>query len=322
MPDSEFTRLSRLVSLLTLLQSKRLLTATELAQRFSVSTRTIYRDMRTLEQAGVPLVTLEGRGYTLLEGYRLPPILFTREEAIALLTAEKLTRQRTDAVTAEHCQTAMDKLRSALKRSDRDHLETLTSLIEVLDSARPFSYPNTYEPLLTAISTHRVVHLHYQAAESGSTSIRSIEPIGLYLSQHWHVVAYCRLRQSFRDFRLDRIQQLTLGTETFSARPETLQDYWATEAKRRSKEKVVIRFRRTEVLPALAQHLLDTRHQYGWMHDQSQTDGSVDMTFLVGSLPYLATWLIPYASGVTILEPPALQQHLRELAKRVYEHWC
>ncbi|PMD92489.1 DNA-binding transcriptional regulator [Siphonobacter sp. BAB-5405] len=155
MPDSEFTRLSRLVSLLTLLQSKRLLTATELAQRFSVSTRTIYRDMRTLEQAGVPLVTLEGKGYTLLEGYRLPPILFTREEAIALLTAEKLTRQRTDAVTAEHCQTAMDKLRSALKRSDRDHLETLTPLIEVLDSARPFRYANAYEPLLTAISTHR-----------------------------------------------------------------------------------------------------------------------------------------------------------------------
>jgi predicted DNA-binding transcriptional regulator YafY len=84
MIDPEVTRLSRLVALLTLLQTKRVVTATELAHRFSVSTRTIYRDIRTLESAGIPVVTLEGKGYAMLDGYRLPPVMFTRDEAIAL----------------------------------------------------------------------------------------------------------------------------------------------------------------------------------------------------------------------------------------------
>ena len=109
MPDSEITRLSRLVALLTLLQTKRLLTATALAQRFSVSTRTIYRDIRTLESAGIPVVTHDGKGYSMLDGYRLPPVMFTREEAIALLTAEKLAAQRTDSKTAQLSAAAMDK---------------------------------------------------------------------------------------------------------------------------------------------------------------------------------------------------------------------
>lgn len=322
MIDPETTRLSRLVALLTLLQTKRVLTATELARRFSVSRRTIYRDIRTLEQAGIPVVTQEGKGYAMLEGYRIPPVMFTREEAIALLTAEKLTAQLTDAPTAQLSGQAMEKLRAALRYADRDHLETLEPHIQVLELASQPAGSNAYQLLVTAVTAHRVVRLVYYSAEAGSLSTREIEPIGLYLSKHWHVVAYCRLRQAFRDFRLDRIQHLSLNEEVFPSRPETLQHYWADEARRRSKEKVVIHFRATAVMPALAQHLQDTKHQYGWAHDQSQSDGSVEMTFLVGSLSYLATWLLPYGGAITILEPPKLREHLRDQAQRAYTFFC
>ena len=149
-----------------------------------------------------------------------------------------------------------------------------------------------------------------------------MEPIGLYLSQQWHVVAFCRLRQAFRDFRLDRIQHLTVSEEVFVSRPETLQQYWAAEANRRSKEKVVIHFRPAALLPALAQHVQDTKHQYGWTHEQLVTDGTVEMTFFIGSLSYLATWLLPYAGPVTVLEPLALRDHLRELAQRAHDFFC
>ena len=100
MIDPDITRLSRLVALLTLLQTKRILTATELSKHFSVSTRTIYRDIRTLESAGIPVVTLDGKGYTIMDGYRPPPVMFTRDEAIAMLTAEKLATRLTDVHTA------------------------------------------------------------------------------------------------------------------------------------------------------------------------------------------------------------------------------
>ena len=327
MIDPEVTRLSRLVALLTLLQTKRVLTATELARRFSVSTRTIYRDIRTLEQAGIPVVTQEGKGYAMLEGYRLAPVMFTREEAIALLTAEKLAARLTDAPTAQLSGQAMDKLRAALRRADRDHLETLDPHIQVLGPADQPGRPNAYQQLVTAVTAQRVVHLNYRGADTDSPTNRAVEPIGLYLSQYWHVVAYCRLRQAFRNFRLDRIQHLTTSEEVFAARPETgspdrLQQYWTDEANRRSKKKVVIRFQAAAILPALAQHLQDTKHQYGSTHEQPLPDGSVEMIFLIGSLPYLATWLLPYAGAVTILEPLALRSHLRELAQRAHDFFC
>ncbi|GAB2588033.1 helix-turn-helix transcriptional regulator [Spirosoma areae] len=327
MIDPEITRLSRLVALLTLLQTKRLLTAAELAHRFSVSTRTIYRDVRTLERAGIPVVTQEGKGYTMLEGYRLPPVMFTREEAIALLTAEKLVARLTDAPTAQRSGAAMDKLRAALRRADRDHLETLDPHIQVLGPASQPSRPNAYQQLVTAVAAQRVVRLNYCGAETDSPTNRDVEPIGLYLSQQWHVVAYCRLRQAFRNFRLDRIHHLTISDEVFATRPEAgspdrLQQYWTDEANRRAKEKVIIRFQAAAVLPASAQHLQDTKHQYGLTHEQSLPDDSVEMTFLIGSLPYLATWLLPFAGAVTILEPPALRDHLRELAQRVHDFFC
>ena len=322
MIDPEVNRLSRLVAILTLLQSKRLLSATELARRFSVSTRTIYRDIRTLERAGIPVVTQEGKGYAMLEGYRLSPIMFTREEAIALLTAEKLVARLTDAPTAQLSGAAMDKLRAVLRRADRDHLETLDPHIQVLGPADQPSRPNAYQALVTAITAQQVVSLTYCAADTGLSTTRLVEPIGLYLSQHWHVVAYCRLRQAFRNFRLDRIEHLILTNEVFATRSETLQQYWTDEANRRSKEKVAIRFQAAALLPALVQHWQDTKHQYGWTHEQPLADGSVEVTFLIGSLPYLATWLLPYAGAVTIREPLALRDLLHELAQRAHDFFC
>ena len=322
MIDNETTRLSRLVALLTLLQTKRTLTATELAHRFSVSTRTIYRDIRTLEQAGVPIVTQEGKGYTMMDGYRLPPVMFTREETIALLTAEKLAAGLTDEPTAQLTGTAMDKLRAALRRTDRDYLETLAPYIQVLGTVGQPNRPNTYQQLVTAITTQRVVHLLYGAAESEELTSRDVEPIGLYMSQQWHLVAYCRLREAFRNFRLDRIKRLTLSQELFAPRPETLHQYWSETSNRQGREMVVLHLQPVAMLPESTQRLHDTKYQYGWAHDRLLPDGRLEMTFFVGSLPYVAAWLLPYAGAITILEPAALQEQLCELAQRAYRFFC
>lgn len=318
MNDSDLTRLSRLIALLTLLQTKRTVTAAELANRFLVSTRTIYRDIRTLESAGIPIVTQEGKGYSMLEGYRLPPVMFTREEAIALLTAEKLASRLTDVATSQLTAAAMDKLRAALRLSDRDHLEVVAPYIQVMEPASASDRPNTYQQLVISVTAHHVVCIGYLAAETGEPTIRYIEPIGLYLSQHWHVIAFCRLRMAFRNFRLDRITSVVVSDELFSARTETLQQYWNNEAERRNKEKVVIRFNPSMVLPAQVQHLHDTKHQYGWEYEEILRDGSLELLFFVGSLPYLATWLLPFAGAVKIVEPESLGVHLSMLARQAY----
>jgi predicted DNA-binding transcriptional regulator YafY len=124
-------RFDRITAILIQLQARRVVSGPALAAQFGVSLRTIYRDLRTLELAGVPLFGEAGVGYSLAEGYRLPPVMFTHEEAAALLTAEKLAAQLTDAATAQRSGAAMDKLLAVLRHSDRDYLETLTPHIQV-----------------------------------------------------------------------------------------------------------------------------------------------------------------------------------------------
>ncbi|NML65193.1 YafY family transcriptional regulator [Hymenobacter sp. RP-2-7] len=315
-------RFDRIVAILIQLQTRRVVSGPSLAARFEVSLRTIYRDIRTLELAGVPLLGEPKIGYSLAEGYRLPPVMFTREEAAALLTAEKLATRLTDAPTAQLSGAAMDKLRAVLRRPDRDYLAALTPHIQVVRPTEQFPESSTYQQLVAAVATHQLVHIQYQASATEPATPRDIEPIGLYLTQHWHVVAYCRLRQAFRNFRLDRMQQVVLSPEVFAPRPETLRQYWADRANTSQRKKVVVRLQLAQTSRSLAQRLHDTKRQYGWAHEQTLPDGSVEMTLYLGSLPYLAAWLLPYAGAVTVVEPPALRTHLCELAQQAHHFFC
>lgn len=315
-------RFDRIVAILLQLQIRRVVSGPALAAQFGVSLRTIYRDIRTLELAGVPLFGEPNVGYSLAEGYRLPPVLFTREEAAALLTAEKLAARLTDAPTARLTTAAMDKLRAVLRRPDRDYLHALAPHIQVVRHAGPAPETGTYQQLVAAVASQQVVTLNYQATATEPVTTRAIEPVGLYLTQHWHVVAYCRLRQAFRNFRLDRIQHLALSAEFFSARPDALRQYWAERAAHGQREQVVLHLHLAHTLPTLVQRLHDTKRQYGWAHERPLPDGGLEMTLFLGSLPYLAAWLLPYAGAVTVVEPPALRTHLGELARQAYHFFC
>ena len=315
-------RFDRIVAILLQLQTRRVVSGPTLARQFGVSLRTIYRDLRTLEQAGVPLFGEPNVGYSLAEGYRLPPVMFTREEAAALLTAEKLAARLTDAPTARLSETAMDKLRAVLRRPDRDYINSLTPHIQVVRHGSAADESSAYQQLVTAVATRQVVRLQYHTTDPEPASTRDIEPVGLYLTHHWHVVAYCRLRRAFRNFRLDRIRELTLTAEIFAPRPETLRQYWADRASHGQREKVVLRWQTAGTLPTLVQRLHDTKRQYGWAHEQQLPDGRLEMTLYLGSLPYLAAWLLPYAGAVTVVEPPALLGHLQELAQRAHDFFC
>ncbi|MCH5690846.1 HTH domain-containing protein [Niabella sp. W65] len=125
MNDNDTKRLSRLTAILTQLQTKRLLTAPKLADKFSVSIRTIYRDIRALEQAGVPIITDEGKGYSLMEGYRVPPVMFTEAQANALITAEQLVLKNKDASFVKDYTEAIEKIKSVLKYNIQDKANLL-----------------------------------------------------------------------------------------------------------------------------------------------------------------------------------------------------
>lgn len=307
-------RFDRIAALLIQLQAHRVVKGADLAARFGVSLRTMYRDLRTLEQAGVPLSSEAGVGYSLADGYRLPPVMFTREEATALLMAEELVAQLTDAHTAALSRTAMDKLRAVLRRPDRDYLAALSPRITILPARHPHGTPplaaNLHQLLLGSIASRQVVALDYRAGYPGVPSQREVESIGIYFGQYWHLVAFCRLRQAFRDFRLDRIAGLRVLDEQFVARPDTLQTYWAENAARRPVQAAVVRFA-PEVLP----HVHENKHHFGWVQETPLAEGGLEVAFRVGCLDTLARWLLLFAGQVAVVSPPELRQRARALAQ-------
>src|SRR6187551_810936 len=105
-------RIDRVTAILIQLQSKKIVKAQDIAERFNISLRTVYRDINTLQEAGVPVIGEAGLGYSIMDGYRLPPVMFTKEEAAAFLTAEKFVETLTDAATAAQYKSAMYKVRA------------------------------------------------------------------------------------------------------------------------------------------------------------------------------------------------------------------
>ena len=126
MNTGNIKRLSRRTAILTQLQSRRLVTASKLAENFDVTVRTIYRDIRALEDAGVPIFTEEGKGYGLMEGYRIPPVMFTEDKANAIITAEFLLHACKDESLIKEFTSAVQKLKAIIP----DHLKTRVEILE------------------------------------------------------------------------------------------------------------------------------------------------------------------------------------------------
>ncbi len=226
MNDNDTKRLSRLTAILTQLQTKRLLTATELANKFSVSIRTIYRDIKALEQSGVPVLTEEGKGYTLMEGYRVPPVMFTEKQANALILAEQLVLKNKDASFVKDYSEAIEKIKAVLGHNVKDKANLLAERTRFSQNINREKNSNNLSDLQFALTNFLLTKIEY-TNELNKVSDRLIEPFAL-LSTHenWLLVAWCRLRKEFRFFRLDRIKKLQILTETFAPHKMTLQEYF------------------------------------------------------------------------------------------------
>lgn len=220
-------RLSRLTAILTQLQTKRLLTASELANKFSVSNRTIYRDIKALEQAGVPILTEEGKGYTLMEGYRIPPVMFTESEANALITAQQLVLKNKDASFVKEYSDAINKIKSVLRNNTRDKANLLSSRIVFRQNADNDRTSNFLSTLQLALTNFNLIKIKYNSPDINQTTERTIEPFAIYSTQeNWLLIAFCRLRKDFRAFRLDRILNLMTLNDQFEPHKITLQEYF------------------------------------------------------------------------------------------------
>ncbi len=311
-------RIDRIAAILIQLQSRRVVKASDIAERFGISLRTVYRDIKTLEEAGVPLIGEAGVGYAIMDGYRLPPVMFTRDEAAAFLTAEKLMEKLTDPLSDENYKSAMYKIRSVLRATDKDFLENIDGHIEVFKSRRTSGsnqlHLNPLQLILNSIAHKNVVEISYFASSTQTESKRCIEPVGVfYQDNYWHLIAWCRLRNDYRDFRLDRILNITLTAEYFSTQHPNLKEFIKKEAKEKNLQTVIIRVEK-KALP----YINEQKYYTGFVSEQEMGD-EVEMTFLTEFIEGFVRWLLMYGDMAKVISPDSLRVRVKELASIIYQ---
>lgn len=307
-------RIDRISAILIQLQSRRVVKASDIAERFNISLRTVYRDVKTLEEAGIPLIGEAGVGYSIMDGYRLPPVMFTREEAIAFLTAEKFVENLTDANTLSHYRSAMYKVRAILKTTEKDLLEGMDNRIAVVKTPTQRNTPtnNHIQTILNGIVNKNILSIKYFAGHSQEDTKRDIEPVGIfYLSSYWHLIAYCRLRNAYRDFRVDRIKNLTVTDQHFSAEHPTLKDYITKTAKEQHLEEVVIR------VDKKIHHYLDGQKYYSGFISEKEVDGKMEMMFLCDSLTHFGRWFMMFGDNAEIVKPEQLKEEVKLIISKI-----
>lgn len=309
-------RFDRITAILIQLQSKKVVRAQDLADRFDISLRTVYRDIRTLEEAGVPLFGEAGVGYSIVDGYRLPPVMFSREEAMAFLTAEKLMEKFTDTSLQNNFSSAMYKVKAVLRGTEKDLVENLEEQIIVKQQKRNNNPPgNILDTLLKSIAEKKVVKMEYRAFGNEENSIRLLEPIGIFHEhENWYTIGYCHLRDSYRQFRIDRVVEIKLTDQDQEERT-SLKEYQEMREQAKTTltlQKAVIRFDKNIVL-----YLQERRHYFGFVSEVVH-DNYVDMTFLSQSLDEgLARWFMMFADCAQVLEPQSLKDRVNDILEKI-----
>jgi len=217
-------RADRLFQLVQILRARKRATGVLLAERLGVSVRTVYRDIQDLQTSGIPIVGEAGLGYSLSERIDLPPLLFSRAELVALQFGLRMATQWGDPGLQEAAQGALEKIVGALPRDRRKAADKVP-----LFAAGSLVQPDWRGPLREAIERRRKVRLGYRD-EQGRWSERKVWPLGMvFWGRVWTLTAWCELRESFRDFRLDRCESFAQDDEEYPVMPgRTLIDYWLT----------------------------------------------------------------------------------------------
>ncbi|MCW5557631.1 MAG: YafY family transcriptional regulator, partial [Verrucomicrobiae bacterium] len=305
-------RVDRLLALILFLQSRRVVTAEELAGHFELSVRTIYRDLAALGEAGVPIVAEAGVGYSLLRGYHLPPVNFTPEEADALVTGGLLVERFAGPEMAVRMQSALRKVRAVLPR---DHQDRVARLERSLATTARVPQPAQANLSLVqqAIAEQRVLRFRYESPARTGPIQREVEPCGLlHYLERWHLIGWCRLRRDYRDFRTDRMEDLVLGRETFPARDDfKLAQYL------RAMPKPTLRAR-IRFTPAAA----DRAQREWWLGVLAEERGTQGVTLTLAAVEWerLVHWLLSFGSEATVESPADLRQRLVRAVQSVAAH--
>jgi predicted DNA-binding transcriptional regulator YafY len=307
-------RIDRLVAILIYLQGRRVTRAEDIADEFETSIRTVYRDIAALAEAGVPIVGEAGVGYSIMKGYHLPPVHFTTEEATALITASILMGRFADSSLRSSMDSALAKIRAVLPADRQDHLARLEQRMSLPTPPQPAQPANLFQ-IQKALADRSVLRIAYRGSGAAEAVPREIEPLGLtYYGDRWHLIAWCRVRQDYRDFRTDRIQALVPLSERFGPHENfSLLDFlgrWEN-----LDEIVTGSFR---IDPVAAERV--RKEAPFKILGEERDEQAVTFTIQGGKWDWYLGWLLSFGERLVVIEPDLLRTLLFEKAQATADH--
>lgn len=295
-------RIDRLFGILLLLQRKSRVRAEDIATRYNITVRTVYRDIAALHELGVPIISLPGEGYELMEGYYLPPLVFTPDEAAAVFLGGQLLTHQADGHLPDSTASALDKIVNILPKHTIKHINQLSDIIHFGLPSKKFNLDDKrLAQLQGAIIDCQVIHLVYHSLKDDSSTVRDVEPLQLtYVNHNWYLTAYCRLRDDIRDFKLDRIEQLFSTTQTFTPR----------HVEKPAQDSITVKIK---TKPEQVRWIYERQH-YGFVSEE-HTDNSVIMIYDVHQFSEIKAWILGWGASVQIIAPQAYVDEIRDELK-------
>ncbi|MBM3125786.1 MAG: YafY family transcriptional regulator [Chloroflexi bacterium] len=312
---------TRLITLIFLLQNHPNQKASDLAKELGVSLRTIHRYFDMLEEMGIPLYAERGPygGSSLVRGYKMPPLVFTLEEAVALVLGTGMVEEMWGELYRESARGALAKLENLLPEEQaREVAWARNSLVAMgMNRSDLKALTPTLEKLRRAIREHRSLDMSYQSNQLPRPTQRRLDAYALvHRWGWWYVIGFCHLRKEVRTFRADRISEIILSDATFSIPSEfDLQTHLKKEQQAQPQIKARLK------VDADAAWLIQGNHSY-WENVEEQADGSMIVTFSVPTLEWATSTALAYGPAVEAIDPPELRQRMVEwldVMKRKYQ---
>lgn len=307
-------RTDRLLAIILELQAKGVQRAEDLAATFEVHKRSIYRDIQALLESGVPIISEPGKGYTIMEGYFLPPVRFSPDEAIILLLGCDVMAQNFDHHYRAAAQSAASKISAVIPLPLRDDVTSLQQSIRFIETGTVLS--EVLIQIRRTILAHQTVRFAYQSRKSADTppTQRTVDPYGLvHWGNNWYMVGFDHTRRDTRIFRLERIEHLEITGHRF-VRPAHFK--LGERPDDDTPRDVVVRLL---FAPEMARWAKEDR-PFFWVSDAMTPDGLV-MELAVRQSEDVLQWVLGWGSRVRVLAPESLRQRVMDEARRMWENY-
>ena len=306
-------KLERLMAITILLLNRKRVQAQELADRLEVSLRTIYRDLESLNLAGIPIVSYTGAegGFEIMENFRLDRQMLSFDELIALSTALR-GLQSTQAFSSQNLDGLLDKVGALVSKAEQGRMAGTDQVIIDLNPWKSSSSErNKYDTLHKAVSDKRLIRFTYTNGQGGESE-RCIEPMGLVLKGYtWYLHGYCLNRDDYRMFRLSRIRNLLILEDTFQRRMVTLSELNENRGPQHDSKMVdlVLRFTGPAKVPA--------EDHFDSDEIERQPDGSLIVRVRYPDNDWLIGFLLHFRTDLFILEPSHIAAAVRKSALEI-----